>query len=76
MWGFYSFFADFGTAVDSVPLLEESHVIGSMVELGRFCPILSVRHTVFHCLCLICVTMIGSEVLRKWGWHAMVSATV
>lgn len=65
--------AHFATSVDSVPLLDEGRVIESMVELGRFCPILSVRHTVFHCLCLICVTMVGAEVLRKWGWHAMVS---
>jgi len=52
-------------------VLDEGHVLEAMVELGRFCPILSVRHTVFHCLCLLCVTQQGSDILRKFGWYAM-----
>lgn len=42
-----------------------------MVKLGRTCAVLSVRHTIFHCLCLICVTQPGAEGLRKYDWYAM-----
>jgi rapamycin-insensitive companion of mTOR len=63
--------AHFATSADTVSMLEESRVLESMVELGRFCPVLSVRHTVFHCLCLVCVTSPGLDALAKWDWHGM-----
>ncbi|ODM99839.1 Rapamycin-insensitive companion of mTOR [Orchesella cincta] len=63
--------AHFGTSVETVSILEDSGVLESMVRLGRSCAVLSVRHTIFHCLCLICVTQPGAESLRKYDWYAM-----
>lgn len=63
--------AHFGTSVETVSILDDQGVIESMVRLGRTCPVLSVRHTIFHCLCLLCVTQPGAECLRKYDWYAM-----
>ena len=59
------------TSADALPIVEENGVLDSMVHLAEHCPILSVRHTAFHCLCLICVTQPGAESLRKYKWYAM-----
>lgn len=63
--------AHFGTSVETVSILEDSGVLESMTRLGRSCAVLSVRHTIFHCLCLICVTQPGAEGLRKYEWYCM-----
>lgn len=63
--------AHFGTSVETVSILEDSGVLKSMVKLGKSCAVLSVRHTIFHCLCLICVTQPGAESLRKYDWFVM-----
>lgn len=63
--------AHFGTSVETVSILEDSGVLESMTKLGRTCAVLSVRHTIFHCLCLICVTQPGAEGLRKYEWYCM-----
>ena len=61
--------AHMSTSVDAFPIVEE--VLGSMAKLGRSCPVLSVRQTVYHALCLVASTGAGAEALRRLGWHAM-----
>lgn len=61
----------FATSPDGLCILDNHEVIESVVSLGANCPILSVRHTVFHCLCLIASTFGGADYLRRLGWFAM-----
>jgi len=61
----------FATSIDGLSVLDNHEVIESIVSLGRNSQTLSVRHTVFHCLCLIASTQAGAENLRRLGWFTM-----
>ncbi|CAG7716760.1 unnamed protein product [Allacma fusca] len=63
--------AHLATSVDALQIVEDGGILEAMVSLAAECPILSVRHTAFHCLCLISCTQPGAESLSPYGWHAM-----